>query len=120
MATLENYPARLVTGGDFFVQIDSGETVSTELDVFGASILGFVFTQSLIAATLTFEVSIDGRNFYQLTDGYSGNPIQIVATASKIARIQPIDFICVQALRIVSSVAQAADVQIEIIAGPVL
>jgi hypothetical protein len=117
MPTIQNYLSRLCDNG---ATISAGQTVSNIVNVYGASLLALIIPAGFTSATLTFNASMDGINFYSMVDAYTGNPIQLVSSASTFARIFPTDFVGVQAFKIVSSVTQASEVNIDVVCGPLL
>jgi len=120
MATLQNYPVKLVNGGSPSVSIAAGQSPSTSLCLLGASILGFLMPPNLTACNFTFNASLDGVNFYSLVDAYTNNPISIFGAAGNHARVYPNDFVGVNYIQMISSVTQAQAVSIGLVAGPIL
>lgn len=117
MAIIENYLPRLC---DQSATILSGQTQSNIVNVHGASLLALIIPLGFTSATLTFDASLDGINFYSLVDGYTGNPLQLVCSANTFSRVLPADFVAIQAFKIKSSVTQSSDVSIDVVCGPLL
>lgn len=120
MATLENYPVKLVTGGDDTVVIEAAGTLSTSLNLIGSTILGFYFPAGFTESDITFQASKDGETFYEMKDGYSGNPINISEVAASYARVLPADFVGVNIIRLVCATPQVSRVEISVACGPIL
>lgn len=120
MATINEYGVKLVDGGDFFVSIEGGETVSTAINMNGASVFGFYFPEGFTSSDITFEASPDGTEFYQITDAYSGNPLAIKGAAMAAARVLPVDLVGWLYIRLVCDTAQAEEVMVKVACGPLL
>jgi hypothetical protein len=120
MATLQNYLEKLVNGGERSLSFSAAGTVSTALDVIGSTVFGFYFPPTFTGSNITFEVSVDGENFYTLKDGYSGNAIQITAVAGDYSRVLPADFVGFSILRLVCASAQADANDVIVACGPLL
>lgn len=98
----------------------AGATLSDKQDLFGSTLLAFIFPAATTTATFTIMVSIDGENYYRLTDGYSGNPITVDAVANDFPRVLPQDLAGVKYIQLVSSTPQISAIQVTIISGQVL
>lgn len=123
---LENTQVQLANGSDqnngkpIVFTIEAGQTDSNIQDYIGSTLLALAFPTGTDAATFTLMVSIDGDNFYRLTDGYNGNPISVAAVAGDFARVLPQDMAGVKFMKLVSSVTQNSTIEIQIISGQVL
>jgi hypothetical protein len=121
MANLTTYQAKLVNSSAAKVKILAGQTESDVFNASGASVLAFATSENFTTSDVTFLASLDSVNFYPLWDGYSNTQVSMPAVeASKFIKIFPADFAGVQALKLVSSVAQLEDTEIQISSGPIL
>lgn len=120
MANLSSYTTKLVNSEDSKVIILNGQVVSSTLNLLGSSIMGFVFPANFIAGTISFGVSADGLTFYQLKDGYSGNPITMIASPSSFLRALPADFVGIPFVQLACTATQTSLVEIQVICGPIL
>jgi hypothetical protein len=119
MALFSDVQTKLIDGGSIYVTFAASSTTSDVLDMTAAP-LGFIFPAGFPAAIVTFQVSIDGKNFYSLVDGYSGMAININAIAASQCRVAPADFVGVKSIKLVSSVAPSVISKVAVVCGIVL
>lgn len=114
MATKEQFQVQVVNGGTFTALIPSGQTNSSALPVIGASIVGIATPSNITACDLSFQVSIDGAEYWPLCDS-QGDPVSIPISGSvAIGNLGGL-FLGFLYVKAISSVAQAQDTTITFI-----
>ncbi len=120
MALFDNYPVKLINGGDFSVKIIATDTLSEIMNLQGASLLGIRTDAAFTASAISFKVSLDGIVFLPLTDGQTGEILTFTVPASRHVRLIPADFVGAQFIQIETQIAQVSDTLIELVCGPLL
>lgn len=64
------------------VTIVAGQTVSDAAKVFGATAVGVIIPDG-VGASITYQVSADDINFYPLTDGDTGDPLETLLSGTE-------------------------------------
>jgi hypothetical protein len=90
------------------VTISSGQTTSTALDCGGCNLVGIIFPAAFTGATVSFEGSVDGTNFYTMKND-TGSTLSLTASTSSFVAIVPSDFAAAGHLKIVSASSEGAD-----------
>lgn len=85
------------------VEIESGNTKSDAINTQNKTLKGFITPSTLTGTTVTFEVSLDGTNFYALDD------VSISVAANKAYALEADKFAGWHKIKIVSGSSEAAD-----------
>ena len=95
--------------------IAASASVSSIVDLGGASLVGIIFPATMTGSSITFNASNDGVNFYEM---YStvGGALSVIFTASAWVGIVPSDFAGVKYLQLVSNGTESSSRQITLIA----
>jgi len=97
----------------------SGQQNSSGVLIGGMTLCGIIMPAAWTAASLTLQMSIDnGATWTDVFDN-DGTPISLTVAASRYVKLNPADFAGINFVRLVSSVNQAADRSIVIVARPV-
>ena len=72
--------------------ISGGTSLSPAMAMNNSFVSGIIIPATWSAADLTFQVSFDGTNFYDLYDGTDGTEVVIKGIAGKALRVAPVDF----------------------------
>lgn len=95
-----------IASSDNTVTIDNGQTVSSNIVTYGMTLTGFITPASWTTADISFQVSIDGANYFDLYDA-DNNQVKIAGVAaSRAYKLEPVTFAGYEKLRLISSVAQ--------------
>jgi hypothetical protein len=121
MSTFGSYVQALVNGGNFTVQIASGDSISTTLAL-TCSLVGIRTPANFTACTLYIYTSLTGlqSTFLPLSDPATGLDIGILANPSQQAVLLPAVYVGACIVQVHCSVAQASDVSLELVCGPAL
>jgi hypothetical protein len=101
---------------DLVTTIANSASLSGAIDLGGTSLAGYIMPASWTAASVTFQASVDGTNFYNLYDQF-GNEITHAVAASRFIALTPSDLVGVRYIKLrsgtsASPVAQGAERQI--------
>jgi hypothetical protein len=105
-ARAKDYQVRLATQ---FVEILSGQTESSFIDLHGTSLVSIIMPAAFTGTVLRFKGSMDRTNFY---DMYDGGGVEITADVEVdhyVCLNVPDDFKGVRYLKIVSNQSEGAD-----------
>lgn len=88
--------------------IANGETVSGAVDLNDFALSGFITPAALTGTTMTFQGSADNGATYVAVHGTDGAAISYTVTTSKYYAINPINFLGLTHIKIVSGSAEGA------------
>jgi hypothetical protein len=131
MATINDYPVRLVNGGIYEVGIPAGENYSTPLSLGGASLVGISIPSAVYVGSggfvqLGFYSSIDGKNdpYELLVDGSNNvtNGIGLYFPEGGAVKIplSPALFVGVGNIQLYMYQLQSFDAKFKLILAPIL
>lgn len=89
-------------------QIPHTNTQSNIISTGGLSLCGILMPAAFTGTAITFQMSIDGINFYPVYSTTSGTVLTYTVAASTYAAIDPVPFYGVSYLKLQSSNIQAA------------
>ena len=89
------------------VTIASGASLSGAAAIGDSSVIGVLMPAAWTAASLTFQVSVDGTNYYNLYDD-AGSEVTAQASTSRCVLLEPKQFIGFRYLKIRSGTAASA------------
>lgn len=89
------------------VDIANGASLSDALNLVGHTMVGIVMPSSWTAASLTFQASIDGTNYFNLFDD-GGNEQTVTAAASEHLFLSPLEWIGINWIKVRSGTSGAA------------
>lgn len=100
--------------------IASGATTSNEIDIAGATILGFIFPAALTGATIGLEMSDEaGGTFVTVGDG-AGGDLSVTFTASQYEPITNLALTKgITHFKVVSASSEGADREIKVVTGSI-
>jgi hypothetical protein len=116
MADLKSSSPQFDNTGNAVVNIVASGTTSNVIDCRGFSLLGFRFPSGWTTCNVTVQGSIDGINFFTITD-YSGTDLSFQAQASRLVPILANLTACFNYFKIVCSAAQTNAVTVGIAAA---
>lgn len=109
------------TSGDYPVfTISAGGTLSSVIDLKGMSLVALKFPADWTVSTFSVLGSLDGANFGELYDPYTGAAITLQATAGAFCRVYPADFVGIRYLQIQSAEAQVSTAHVQCVAAQIL
>lgn len=106
--------ARLYNLKTIPVTIANTASLSPDVDLEGAGLLRIITPAALAAGTtvLTFQTSMDGKNFANLYDANGSEyTVQVVANASRSIILPPSDFVAIRFLKLRTGTAASATAQ---------
>lgn len=101
-------PARKARAHTVTVTIANGQTVSTAADLRGHWFAAVIFPATFTGATVGVQGSVDGTNFYDLTDS-DGNAISITATDGDLVPVTYTNYLGCNHIKLVSAGAEGGD-----------
>lgn len=125
MANIEKdyLAARLVTGGNFKVKFLAGQQLSDVIDIGSTTVVGLRIPTGF-SGNISLLNSITNKtgSFYKLSDSTTGAFYSILPPTTLPGQIvlSPALMVGIQFLQLESDVAQVADVEIELVLGPLL
>ena len=90
------------------VTIANGAQNSSILECKGYVLAAILIPAAFTSTTLTFLASINGTNFYEMYNTYSGTALSYVVAAGRFVAINPADFQGVNYLKIVAGSDEGA------------
>jgi len=103
--------------------IASGQSLSAAVNLGGLRMFGMIMPTAWTAAGLTFQMSADGTNWYNMYDA-NGNELTASAAASRYVAFEPANFAPVEWLKVRSGtsgtpVSQGQDSTLALVLRPV-
>jgi len=98
------------------IDISENTTQSSSVNTDGMLLCGIVFPTAFTGATVTFDFSIDGTNFYDVVET-DGTAVSYTATDGDVVRVDPSGWAFASSgfIRLTSASAEAADRNIKLI-----
>lgn len=101
-------PSRVGRAYTVTVTIANGQTVSSAADLRGALLTAIIFPGTFTGATVSFQASVDGTNYYDVTDD-AGSAVSATATDGDYVPITHTDFLGANHIKVVSAGAEGGD-----------
>lgn len=118
MANKTLYTVATASGQDTALTIVAGQTTNaTALFCSGTAPAALIFPSNWTSSNVTFQLSSDGTNFYNLT-GVDGTLVSVPTVASQWLPLEPILFHCALFIKITSSAPQINTVTINSVLAP--
>lgn len=95
------------------VTIANAATTSGAIQLDERVVCGIEFPAAFTGATVGFEVSADGTNYFDLYDD-AGSAISVTATVSTVSRLIPADFAMAKYLKVKSASSEGAERTVKI------
>ena len=108
MPSTNQYQAIITS--DLTATIASSASLSDAMDLCGTTLAGYIMPASWTAADITFQVSVDGTNFYNLYDQY-GNEVRHTVSTSRFVALTPSDMAGVRYVKFRSGTSGSAVTQ---------
>lgn len=90
--------------------VSENDKVSKSIDLWGATARYLLIPNGLASTSITFQGSLDGENFFDITSSEDGNPVTITVTSSEtLFNLNPIYFQNLRFLRIVTGSAESSN-----------
>lgn len=99
--------------------IESGQTVSDDVDMSGFTLAGVLISTALTGTSLTFRGTIDKTNYFDIKNA-AGTTIAITLSGTGIYKLNPSDFVGIDNIRAVSNGAEAAQRSITLLGADIL
>lgn len=90
------------------VTIANAQSLSSMITLKGLSLVGILLPAAFTGTALTFEMSVDGTNFFPVSSGTDGDPLSYTVAQGSYAAINPQDFAGINFLKIQSGSTEAA------------
>ncbi len=113
MPTASSFAQRVCT--TITANIANGQTVSTAIDLGGASMAGIIMPAAFTGATISFKVSDTLAGTYVPLKNTAGTTISFTVSASTAIGFSPTDFAAWQYIQIVSASAEGGSRDIKVI-----
>jgi len=122
MPSQQEYLVGIVEGKNTTATILASQDLSTPIETYGASITALCFPDTFTGSSITFKVSPDGINYYNLIDGSTGLPYTLLIPSTAFAAV-PVDLTFLVGFRWVilhSGSAQGSDTIIKVQMVPII
>lgn len=105
MPNSTNYPSTLTS--DLNITIANGASLSDAINLMGTTLVGYIMPAGWDAASITFQVSVDGSSFADMRDTL-GNEVKHIVQSDSFVSVQPANFASVQHIKLRSGTTGAA------------
>ena len=92
---------------DLVTTIANGASVSDAIDLSGTTLCGYIMPSAWTSASITFQASVDGTNFYDLYDQY-GTEVTHTVSPSRFVALTPSDMASIRYIKFRSGTAASA------------
>jgi len=103
----DSYSFSPVITSNLSTTIANGASLSGAVDISGTTLVAYIMPSSWTAADITFEVSADGVNFYNLYDQFDNEVINHV-DASRFVAVIPSEFASIRYIKFRSGTSSSA------------
>jgi len=106
---VENYQNQI---DEIEINIDSGETDSSAIDLFGTTLAGLYIPSGFTGSSIQYQATYDGQNFFAIRDSEDNAVTSTVSPSSYVA-LNPILFYGVRTIKLIAGASQTSDIIIQ-------